>query len=168
MSSDKKAKKVQKNKTAKKGGNDEENVVAKPVVAKPVAAKPVTFDPIDAVINKYREFGWTAFRAPKESLNDIIAHNQSKNNKFHFVQVVTKETIDNARHQGIAKNTFIQNAFSNSAIPIYAHVVTSVRRGVGEDGVRVLNANVTFENVNENARVIIGGRKAPTADTEKK
>lgn len=164
MSSDKKAKSKKPSvKTAKKGGNDEATA---PVDAKPT--KPVAFDPIDAVINKYREFGWTAFRAPKESLNDIIAHNQSKNNKFHFVQVVTKETIDNARHQGIAKNTFIQNAFSNSAIPIYAHVVTSVRRGVGEDGSRALNANVTFENVNENARVIIGGRKTPTPDAEKK
>jgi hypothetical protein len=109
-------------------------------------------DHIGDVVAKYIEHGWTAIRAPAEGLNDIIAH---KDKRFHFVQVVTPATIDNPMYHGVAKNTFIQNAFSNQATPVYAHVLEKTRRDGSTD------VTITFENVNDNARVIIGGRAKP-------
>jgi hypothetical protein len=118
----------------------------KPVASKQIAPKPV--DNIAAVRAKYAEFGWTAFAAPTESLNDIIAQ---KGKKLHFVQVITPETADSAKHTGLAKNTFIQNAFSNGAAPIYATIVVKPR-----------TTQITFENINDNTQVIIGRKKMET------
>lgn len=103
---------------------------------------------------KYTENGWTVIR-PAGSINDIIAQ---RGKKYHFVQVVSDTETDNIKYQGIAKNSFIQNAFSNGAIPVYAHVT----------GKKALK--VTFEDVNANARIIISTRRAalrPKYDLEK-
>jgi hypothetical protein len=92
---------------------------------------------------------------PYRAINDMITQ---KGGKLHFVQVITPDTASSARFTIEGKNAFIQNAFSNAAIPVYAHVV---RRG-GPSG-RVV---VTFEDVNTNARVIIGAhQKAATTST---
>jgi hypothetical protein len=127
----------------------------KPARAGGAKSKLSPADLLSATLEKYHELGWVAFQAPKASLNDIIAQ---KGKKLHFVQIVTKETIDGPRHQDIAKNTFIQNAFSNSAMPIYAHVVVATKRGE-PPAIR----SITFENVNDSSRVIIGGKRQGTA-----
>ncbi|SIP85874.1 Hypothetical protein PACV_159 [Pacmanvirus A23] len=101
--------------------------------------------PLDAVISKYTENNWQIIRAPKNGMNDLIAQ---KANKLHFIQVVTKENIDEPKYHGLAKSSFIQNAFSNNATPVFAHVVT------GKSGIKV-----SFEDVNLCSRVIIGGGK---------
>jgi len=104
---------------------------------------------VGAVMEKYKSNGWNAFLAPKNSINDIISH---RGDKYHFVQVVTSETQEDANHSGLAKNTFIQNAFSNGAIPVYAHVSVKQRRDSTE------NITITFEDVNLSARIIINNR----------
>lgn len=159
------------------GGKEKKAAVKKPAAGKkkakpvagaadpevPVAPAPrvraTPFDPAAAVIAKYTEFGWTAIRAPKNSLNDIIAQ---KDKRLHFIQVVTPETIDDGKFTGLPKNTFIQNAFSNMAIPVYAHVLVSKKK----DG--SIAAKVTFEDVNLNTRIIVGGKKPAGGDEEKK
>ncbi|QYB17515.1 hypothetical protein PV-S19_0151 [Pacmanvirus S19] len=103
------------------------------------------FCPIDAVISKYTENNWQIIRAPKNGMNDLIAQ---KANRLHFIQVVTKENIDEPKYHGLAKSSFIQNAFSNNATPVFAHVVT------GKTGIKI-----SFEDVNLCSRVIIGGGK---------
>ncbi len=122
----------------------------------------IKFDPIEAVIQKYREFGWTVLLCPKESLNDLMAQKVDAHNKIkmHYIQIVTPTTIDHPDHTGIAKNTFIQNAFSNSAVPIFAHVVCNMKKTA--DG-KAMIPTVTFEDVNLNARIIIGGNKKVVA-----
>jgi len=112
------------------------------------AAPKAIINPTEDVINKYIAYGWTVIRPPSGSMNDLIAQ---KGKKLHFVQIVVDAT--SARHQGMAKNSFIQNAFSNSAQPVFAHATYSTK--LGEDN-RPLHANVTFEDVNQNTRVIIG------------
>lgn len=107
-------------------------------------------DMITTVLNKYTERGWTAIRAPKNSTNDIIAQ---KDKRLHFVQVVTASTINDSRFNGLSKTTFIQNAFSNGAQPVFAHVVQS--RGIYK---------ITFEDVNLNGRIIIDRSKKEKLD----
>ncbi len=120
--------------------------VPEPAAREPAPREPITREAaIRAAVEKYTQFGWTVIITPSNSLNDIIA---SKDKKLHFVQVVTAETIDESRHTGLAKNTFIQNAFSNMAAPIFAHAARAGR-----------TINVTFENVNDRTRVIVGGVK---------
>jgi hypothetical protein len=146
-------------KSTTRGGNEPPKTVA-------TAADP-TAD-IAAVVAKYTEFGWQAIRAPRGGMNDIVA---SKGTRFHFVQIVTKETLEDPKFHGMPKNNFIQNAFSNGAAPIYAHVVKSSCKNA--DGTRGQRIKITFEDVNLGGRVIIGGnRREDAADkgekTEKK
>ncbi len=118
-------------------------------VAKTRKPRVKQFDPVEAVISKYTEMAWTCVRT--RAINDIVAH---KDKRLHFIQVVTPDNIEDAKYHGLAKNTFIQNAFANSAIPIFAHVVTSTVKNE-------LRVKVTFEDVNTNTRVIIGSAKKP-------
>ncbi len=122
--------------------------------------KPI-ISPVNDVINKYTAYGWTVIRPSGTALNDLIAQ---KNKRLHFIQVVTDEA--SARHSGLAKNTFIQNAFSNSAQPIYAHVTYSSKLNEDNHPVRT---DIVFEDVNQNTRVIIGAKKtetiSPSSDT---
>lgn len=108
--------------------------------------QPNNFDHQSAVTNKYSEYGWIITNSPG-GLNDMIAHKQDK---LHFIRVVTPENYDDARYHGLAKNSFIQNAFSNGAVPVHAHVVN--KKG---------HTKVTFENVNIGDRIIIGRAEKP-------
>lgn len=116
-----------------------EEVPQVPIDAKP--ARPKKVDPVDFVFGKYVENGWETVKGLKGTMNDIIAR---RNGRFHFIQVITKETGEDPKFQGEFKNNFVQNAFSNGATPVYAHIV---------------NGKVTFQDVNTNNRIIIGGTR---------
>jgi hypothetical protein len=121
-------------------------------VSKVPKASPAA-DPVAAVVAKYDEFGWTVFRQ-RGSINDLIVGKaRGPQTQLHFVQVVTVDTADDTRFHGLAKNSFIQNAFSNQARPIHAHVVTTTVRGD-------VRHTVTFEDVNTASRVIVGGHSS--------
>lgn len=130
-----------KKKTGPKAVKAEPKAAPKQVAIKP-AAPP---SPIDTVLAKYRKHGWVAFCPPGGSTNDIIAQN---GRRLHFVQVTTSETKNDSKYTGLAQNTFIQNAFSNAACPVYA-IITDGRPGA-----------IIFINVNENVRVLIRGKMA--------
>lgn len=83
----------------------------------------------------------------KGGINDIVAQ---KDKKYHFIQVLTAKNQDEVRYHGEARNMFIQNAFSNSAIPVYAFVAIVK----GRTGYR---AKITFEDINADTRIIVGG-----------
>lgn len=113
--------------------------------AKPARVKPPTT--IEIAMAKYTAAGWTIIKPPRGAVNDFMA---SRGARFHFVQVVTKSTIDDPKFHGEAKNSFVQNAFSNGAVPIFAHVVEGS------------SPKVTFEDVNTGDRVIVtAARKRP-------
>lgn len=103
--------------------------------------------PVDIAAAKYSENGWTIIKPPRGSVNDFIAN---RNGRLHFVQVVTKETYEDPKYHGGAKNDFVQNAMSNSAIPVFAHVVGGSK------------PKVTFQDVNTNNRVIVSQRSKTT------
>lgn len=103
--------------------------------------KPAVPDHVAEVIKKYAEAGWTAIRAPKNSTNDVIAQ---KGPRYHFVQVVTPENSADVKFQDLPKNTFIQNAFSNSATPVYAKISR-----------KSANVKISFEDANTGGRVLI-------------
>ena len=84
---------------------------------------------IKIVKDKYLEYGWTVIEVPPGEVNDLIA---GKGTKLHFVCVEDKN-----------RNNFIQNAFSNGAVPVYARVDE-------------IKQKVSFENINLHERVIIG------------
>jgi hypothetical protein len=86
---------------------------------------------IEIVVAKCTSSGWVVIRPPPGSVAHIYAQ---KGTKLYFIQVVTQPQPD------LARNMFIQNAFSNGATPVYAHV--SLR-------------GVLFEDVNLNSRIII-------------
>ncbi len=124
-------------KVVQKGGkksaaNVESNVKAIPVVG--------------AVVAKYTENGWNVYSCIEGNLNDLIAF---KDKKLHFVQVVSPDTRGDPRHIDIARNTFIQNAFSNNAVPIFA--CTQKKSNA---------IAVTFEDINTGSRVIVGGKSS--------
>ena len=139
------SKKAPAKKSAKK-----EAVPAEPEpapVTKPAPVKKQT--PADIAAEKYTINGWNVIKPPKGSVNDFLA---SRNGRLHFVQVVTKDTIADQKYHGSAKNDFVQNAFSNGAIPIFAHVVG--------------DSKVTFEDVNSGNRVIINARVKKTEEVK--
>lgn len=116
-------------------------VVTVPVQPEPVN-KPKITSPIDIAIAKYQSAGWIVIKSPAGSINDFIAQREKR---LQFIQVVTEATIDNAKYHGIAKNDFVQNAFTNHAAPVFAHVVGN---------------EVTFEDVNTGNRVLVATRKS--------
>lgn len=87
----------------------------KPATVKLPAKKPKTLTPVDLVASLYKENQWIVMIVG--GMNNIIAQ---KNNKLHFVQVVT--CLKSTKYNGIARNEFIQNAFTNDATPIHAIV----------------------------------------------
>jgi hypothetical protein len=107
------------------------------------------FNPINAVADKYEAAGWVLAFPPKNAISDMIAH---KNNSIHFVRVVPSENCSQPLYCGSAKNDFIQNAMSNSVIPIFAHV-SVVTKNI--DGVNTPVPQISLENINLNTRVII-------------
>ena len=103
------------------------------------------YNTVDIVADNYRRGGWIVIVPPKESLNDIIAQNGSK---FHFVQVV--DDPSRLKFNTLSQNSFIQNAFSNGARPVYARVSQKKNKKTQE-----INYIVLFEDVNLASRVII-------------
>lgn len=70
--------------------------------------------PSAQIVDHYIAGGWNIYSAPKNSINDLIATNGTKH---HFIQIIAP---DDVRLNELAQNTFIQNAFSNGAMPIHA------------------------------------------------
>lgn len=105
----------------------------------------------EAVIAKYKEYGWTLLAT--KGINDFIA-NHPKNNKYHFIQVIHAGNDTDAKFSELARNSFIQNAFSNNALPVYAHC-KQTRNGIV----------VTCEDINTGATVIF--RKTPLPSVDK-
>jgi hypothetical protein len=123
----------------------------KPATAKkPTASRLIAMKPTAAVIAKYTESGWTASLAPKGSINDVIAQ---KNGKYHFIQVITGGPPEDSapKTDDLAKNTFIQNAFSNGAIPVHAYVTSAGT-----------TLKISLQDVNTCTRLIVG-RATPKA-----
>lgn len=101
-----------------------------------------SIDPNELVAAKYRAAGWTVI--PSKGVSDMIANLREH---VHFVQVRVKGSSD-ARYTGQGMNDFVQNAFSNGAIPIHANVDKS---------------QVTLYDVNEDKRVLLVGDKKVAA-----
>jgi hypothetical protein len=108
----------------------------------------------EEVMKKYKDNGWAVMVPPGKNINDIIAQ---KGKKMHFVQIIDAKSEQSARYSDVARNTFIQNAFANAAIPVYAHV--SFHKSKTTAGRHIINSNVTFEDTNLNSRIVI--RKSP-------
>ncbi len=106
-------------------------------------------DHLSAVVEKYEQHGWGVFRI-NGGINDIIAQ---KGNKLHFVQVVPVEKGEDARFTGIARNTFVQNALSNNAIPVHGYVKTKNKKTPTG---KVPVMSVVFDDVNTGSRLILG------------
>jgi len=135
---------------------------AKPASAKPASAKPAStnkkrggasaeLDSIDTVINKYKEYEWETLKIDSNTMNDIIA---KKGDKMHFIIVQENSTYDDPKFHGLQKNNFVQNAMSNSAVPIIAYIKKTKSRNTGE-----IKNTITFTDVNLNTKVIIGKNK---------
>jgi hypothetical protein len=105
---------------------------------------------IEAVCGRYRAKNWTVF-APKNGPNDIVAHFQGPKGatKYHFVQLAPGRDIGG----------FIQNAFSNGAMPIFAHIkfakATSSEPTEGATPTPAYKISVTFSDANTKNRVIV-------------
>lgn len=124
-------------------------------------------DPVTFVVSKYVSKGWQALDVrSRQGPNDIIAqvnvmHNgKVTKSKFHFVQVVVEGKNKNATNDTTttvivdeAKNAFIQNAFSNGAVPIIAFVKITKARAV--NGISAQKIKITFKDANTNSRVVV-------------
>ena len=108
---------------------DKKQPVQKPkVVTKEPTKEPrkrvIKSNGVQDVINKYQECGFIANQ--KGISNEIIAIKGIKNQqKIHFVRVFPSHDgvgILSSNDKSVEENnTFIQNAFSNSAVPVYAY-----------------------------------------------
>lgn len=99
------------------------------------------------VLNKYLSAGWGALDVkPHRGPCDVIANH--KRPKLHFVKVITAGTETPPEGE---MNLFIQNAFSNGAIPVIATVTASPMKGeVGAQKIKI-----TFKDANTNGRVVV-------------
>lgn len=111
--------------------------------------------PLDAVAEKYTKRGWQVMKVfPKKSVDLIAKKDETRDgkiirSKYHFVQVVTPGTEAEAKFGGEERNTFVQNAFSNDALPIHANMRT-INARTGE-----LKTKITFRNMNDGSRVLV-------------
>lgn len=118
----------------------------------PVMVTPAN-NPIATVIHNYILYGWNAMKPPSGSINDVVAQ---KDKRFHFIQVITVGDENNPKFEGLSRSQFIQNAFANGAIPVYAYIVLtkagSIKGGGGGgDG----QYKVKLTDINTNTRIII-------------
>lgn len=111
-------------------------------------AKAPRIDPIKEVRNKYTLSGWTVITPPKGGPVDLIA---SRMGKLHYVRVKPIERGDEPKYHGEAKNDFIQNAMSNTAIPVFA----TVHAARSPTAAKTVPVRITFENVNLATSVIV-------------
>lgn len=117
----------------------------KPAPAAPVPRPRPKPDPAAELVVKYTAFGWNISARPRRNINDFVA---TKGDKLHFIQLVAP---DDQRMAGERRGTFIQNAFSNDAVPVYAEVSP---RGV------------SLTDANTGARVGLGRIGGLPADTK--
>lgn len=73
-------------------------------------------DPAAELVVKYTAYGWNISSRPRGNINDYVA---VKADKMHFIQLVAP---GDPRMSGERCGTFIQNAFSNEAVPVYAEI----------------------------------------------
>ncbi len=98
------------------------------------------------ITTKYAKNDWAIFKTPTNCINDYVAF---RNRTLHFIQVV--DNINAPRYTNEAKSTFVQNALSNSAVPIYA-----INNG----------GKMQYINVNTNSQVTIAkATKKPKKST---
>lgn len=136
------------------------------VATKSKKTAPAIMNPVNDVYQKYIAAGWTVIVPPAMSINHLIAQ---KGKKMHFIQVLTLDTMSGEIFQGLPKNTFIQNAFSNGAIPVHAFVrvvKTSLNKlTTGIDlGTDKIFTVITLQDVNQNTKIIIAPKKQPAAN----
>jgi hypothetical protein len=103
------------------------------------------------ILEHYSGSGWNILETPKDSTVDFIA---AKGDRMHFIKII--EARDSVYLDGIAKNTYIQNAFSNAATPVYA-IESSTHAGT----------TYRFINPNTETRVRIGEASVVRAGSEK-
>ncbi len=107
---------------------------------------------IEAICSRYAAKKWVVF-APKNGPNDIVAHFQGPkgSTKYHFIQIAPGRDVGG----------FIQNAFSNGAMPIFAHIkavkcaqgATNIESDTGQSS--AYKINITFSDANTKNRVIV-------------
>jgi len=119
---------------------------------KPAKTAAVQFDFVGHAMRRYVDGGWNTFKSQPGSINDFVAY---RGTKAHFVRVVPSSSAEDSRYTGESKNSFIQNALSNNATPVFAKVKPVAKKG----DVIPSGADVTFNNINGGARVIVGATK---------
>ncbi len=100
-------------------------------------------DAINIVAKKYLAGGWNVLSTPRGTINNLMAN---KGSRVHFIQIILPGHENDARYQGLAKNTFIQNAMSNGAQPIHAKLKLSGN-----------TYSISFMNINIEGRCLISG-----------
>jgi hypothetical protein len=87
--------------------------------AAPIAVTPV-ITPVAAAITAYTSEGWTVLdMTKKKSMYNLVAYRTMLRGapQYHFVTVVTEDEFKGKSAE--EKNQFVQNAFSNNAVPVY-------------------------------------------------
>lgn len=88
---------------------------------------------IAAAAERYTAAGWQVLLVDSVSTAaDILAVRQSRTGpglRYHFIQVRDIDSKYEARYNGIQRSTFVQNAFSNQALPVYAWVYLPAAEG---------------------------------------
>lgn len=74
-----------------------------------------------SVVRRLEEAGMNCIITPPYSLVDIIA-NSRDNKTLYFIMVVDMRDLDLPKSHGKARNDFVQNAMSNSAVPAAARI----------------------------------------------
>jgi hypothetical protein len=104
---------------------------------------------IDAVAAYYLAAGWSVVLAPSGGQCDLITGRVGKPSRMHFIQVIAP---NDPRSDIAARNNFIQNAFSNVALPVHAEVDAGMR--------------LTDINVGQRLR-LLPGTSAPSQEPQK-
>ena len=111
------------------------------------------------VMDKYTAADWVCWQCPTGNINDFIAHAAKR---LHYIRVVPAESAEDLKYHGESKNAFIQNAMSNSAVPVYAHVK------VATDKNNVVSSTISLEDINTNARVVVAKKKVNASVSAKR
>jgi hypothetical protein len=78
-------------------------------------------DGVEITIAKYQGSGWTAIRLGNRK--DIFAvKGEGLQQKVHYIRVFTTNTNEITPLSSEENNIYIQNAFSNMAVPVYSNV----------------------------------------------
>ena len=102
------------------------------------------------LIEKYTDCGWKTLSVPKGSQNDLIAQHNT-NSTLHFIQLIVDK--NDPRLTGIPHSTFVQNAFSNGAIPVHA-ISSTYTKGPNKDKLKI-----SLKDANTGNKIIIRKRK---------